>query len=166
MNPQNKHQIFKEWLDSATIEELEKEIFELDETNFSVTTQIEQHDFKAKTQPPTQESEDWRLRADHLQRWTYYQKKAIERRIVSINIKNEAESKAENARLSIEVARLKSERAANHYNNVRLKHERATSRDKAWIATAKMVLDEPTFKHITNLANELMSADDRQQEEK
>lgn len=185
MHPQTKHQAFKEWLSSATIDELEEELFELDETNLSLLAQIDRDDLRIKKEPPTQEREEWRVNVEYLQRWTYYQKKTIERRIVSLNQKLDAELKAENSRRNLEAVllkeRLKSERAANLNSpeielrraenkrlaeeSMKLKHERATSHDQKWIATAKTVLDEATFKHITNLAKESISAVDRQQEE-
>lgn len=179
MIPKTKHQIFKEWLVDATIDELEEELFELDETNLSLLSQLAQHELRFKTEIPTQENEEWRGRADRLQRWTYYQKKAIERRIVAINQKLAAEIKAENGRLNIEAARLKSERlAANpdielrkaEHNRlveeaIRLKHERATNWDQMWIQAAKIVLDKATFKRITTVADELSGTSDRQQED-
>ena len=190
MPPKTKHQIFKEWLVGATIDELEEELFGLDETNLSLLSQLAQHELRFKTEIPTQENEEWRGRANHLQRWTYYQKKAIERRIVAISQKLSAEIKAENVRLNIEAAKLKFERlAANpeielrraEHNRIveeavrvkaehnrlieeaiRLKHERVTNHDQMWIQAAKMVLDTATFGQITNVANELISATDRE----
>ena len=190
MPPKTKHQTFKEWLVGATIDELEEELFGLDETNLSLLSQLAQHELRFKTEIPTQENEEWRGRANHLQRWTYYQKKAIERRIVAISQKLSAEIKAENVRLNIEAAKLKFERlAANpeielrraEHNRIveeavrvkaehnrlieeaiRLKHERVTNHDQMWIQAAKMVLDTATFGQITNVANELISAADRE----
>lgn len=177
MPPKTKHQIFKEWLSTATIDELEEELFELDETNLSLLSQIDQYELRIKTESPTQENEDWRLRAGHLQRWTYYQKRTVERRIKTVSGKLKAELKAENGRLNIEAARVKAERLANpdpestkvEHNRlakeaIRLKHERSISCDKAWIAAAKTILDTETFSRISTAAKESLESADRQLE--
>ena len=177
MLPKTKHQTFKEWLPTATIAELEEELFELDETNLSLLSQIERHELRIKTEAPTQENEGWRLRASHLQRWTYYQKRSIERRIVVVRQELAAELKAENGRLNIEAARVKAERLANpgsestkvEHNRlakeaIRLKHERSTSHDQAWIAAAKTILDKATFNRISSAAKESLESADRQLE--
>ena len=162
MPPKTKHQIFKEWLVVATIDELEEELFGLDETNLSLVSQLAQHELRFKTEIPTQENEEWRGRADHLQRWIYYQKQTIERRIVAISQKLSAEIKAENNRIVEEAVRVKAEHNRLVEKAIRLKHERVTNHDQMWIQAAKMVLDTATFGQITNVANELISAADRE----
>lgn len=177
MPPKTKHQVFKEWLSTATIVQLEEELFELDETNLSLLSQLDQYELRIKTESPTQENEDWRLRAGHLQRWTYYQKKTVECRIVVARRELAAELKAENGRLNIEAARAKAERLANpssestkvEHNRlakeaIRLKHERSTSIDRAWIAAAKTILDADTFNRISSAAKESLESTDRQLE--
>lgn len=183
MFPKTKHQIFKEWLETATIDELEEELFELNETNLSVLSQIERYELRAKTEPPTQENKDWRLRAGHLQRWTYYQKKTIEHRIKTIKQELKVEAIAEHNRLMEESARLKRERMLRGLEPrsaegnqiaaercriaeeaIRLKHERATSNDQAWIAAAKAILDRDTFLRISTAAKESLESTDRQLE--
>jgi hypothetical protein len=185
MIPKTKHQIFKEWLVDATIDELEEELFDLDETNLSLLSQLAQHELRFKAEIPTQENEEWKGRADHLQRWTYYQKRTIERRIAAKKRELAAELKAENSRRNMEAAllkeKLKSERVANlntpdaelrkaernrlAEEAIRMHHERVASHDQMWIQAAKIVLDKATFKRITTVADELSEAADRQQED-
>ena len=157
-------QSFKEWMTSATTAELEAELFDLDETNLSVLSQLEQYDLKVRTELPTQYGEEWRLRASHKQRWTYYQKSSIERRIVSLREIRKTEIKAANGLLNVEVAkaakkrdpeaesrRLEHNRIAEE--SIRLKHQRTLTYDNIWIKAAVSVLDKETIKAIADLAN-------------
>ena len=180
MLPKTKHQIFKEWLLTATIDELEEELFELDETNLSLLSQIDRYELRIKTESPTWEDEDWRSRAAHLQRWTYYQKKTIERRIKTVKDQLKAEARVEHNRLMEESARLKHERMLRgleprsaeqnriteealrlKQEAIRLKHERSVSTDQAWIAAAKTILDPETFNRISSAAKESLESADR-----
>ena len=144
MNPKTANQNFKEWLAKTTIDELKEELLTLSETDLSIHWQVDQYELKRKTETPSQESQEWRLRAGHSLRWVYHQRRAIEHRLEALK----TELKAENNRLNVESAKLK--------------HEQITSRDRLWIEAAKMVLDTATFGQITNVANELISAADRE----
>ena len=150
MLQKTQSQIFKEWIATATIEELDEELLNLEEIGISMISQIEKYDLKIKTEDPSQEDQDWRLRISHSSRWTRCQINAVQRRILALKQKFNAEARAENVRLAS--------------GSSKLKYDRITSYEHAWVEAALKILHEDTLSRISTAAKESLESADRQLE--